>query len=225
MFFIQEELNAIPKSKTVLNKSILLDKYENSIKTSTDPLGLNNRKYLTLDILMIKLPNLRPSNFYLTRKVCPNCQLAYSIIDIHRYKYRNSRKPKRKSSYVDLSFSNMQTKLSFTTNKFVDNVNKFEKRMQFKKKQEYKSMKNILIPVGRSTLSEAGKKLLSRIVYDSDYDSEKEDKMPFIKEARTTSFGASTEICELAKSIIEKPQFIATNKTLKPSKSLPFNFK
>jgi protein-arginine kinase activator protein McsA len=223
--FLEEGVSAVAKSATVLNKSILLDKYENSPSTEDDPLGLNYRSYLSLDFLMQKLPSMRPSNFYNMVKVCKNCQLSYSIIDYQRVKNFAKNQTAQCTKETDTSISAMQTKLSNSTLHFVSSIEKYKKRMQDKKKQELSNMKSILVPIDQSRMSITAMKLLSQYKNTKGFDSEDEDIVPIIKESKTTTFYDKGEICELAKSVTDKMQLERRRIfRFKPSKTLPFEF-
>jgi hypothetical protein len=219
--YLEEGVNAHSKIKGVLNKSLFLDTFEASENSADDPLALGQRNYLTLDALMQKMPKLRPSNFYNTRKACKNCQLAYSIIDNQRLKNLKFPLIKNKNLETEQSFSNMQTKLGYSTEKFLANIDKYKKRLQDKKVKEYHTMKTILIPVGHTRMSQDARHLLSKMIPNG-YDSEEDDIMPIIKETKTTNFFQSSNVCELAKSIIDKSLMERRNsRRLIPSKTLP----
>ena len=83
---LEEGVKMLPKTQTVLNKSVLLDKLETKIITEEDPLGIQSRCFLSLDVLIQKLPEINPGHFYNKKRLCRNCHLAYSIIDLQRSK-------------------------------------------------------------------------------------------------------------------------------------------
>ena len=128
---------------------------------------------------------------------------------------------------VTQTFSSMQTKLSLTTKKFLDNIKKYEKRIAIKKKHEYASMKSILLPVGQTKLSKPGKQILSKIIDDNEVDSEDEDKISMLKETKSLNYiRIKRDVCELAKSITNKmADFRIKTRKLKPAKTLPYFFK
>ena len=199
--YLGDGISAKPYSSSIVAKSILLDQHENSPCDETDPLGLNNRRFLALDYLMVNFPKMRISNFYKVIKVCDNCKLAYSIIDRRRYKQQLLPALINISMHSDQSLGNLQTKLSTDTKSFLSGIEKYKKRLKAKKNLEYRALKSILLPIGQTRLTSDAKKLLAKY---SMSDSEEEDKMPICKDAKTSVNFKTHEVCELAKSIIDK---------------------
>ncbi|OMJ78796.1 hypothetical protein SteCoe_21324 [Stentor coeruleus] len=217
--YLEEGVNARPKSREILNKSILLDKHEAKENNADDPLSLLERNYITLDILMQKMPNLRPSNFYNTRKVCQNCQLAYSIIDNQRLKSQKFLYSKKQSIEIDESFNSMQTRLTHTTEKFLSNIKKYKKRIQEKQRKKLDVIRAITTPYIRSKFSGDALELLSDAKNNLDIN---EDVPPLRKLGKTTNFFEKNDVCELAKSITEKSLIQKRmNRILRPSKTMP----
>jgi predicted RNA binding protein with dsRBD fold (UPF0201 family) len=220
--YLEDDVKANSNS-TITKKSLLLDKFENPCITEYDPLGLKKRNYLSLDALILKNPHFIPQNFYLTTKVCKNCQLAYSIIDLQRHKARKTLFEDKVKFNINKSIASMQTKLSFSTKKFLDNINKLKKRIETKKKKEYNSMKNILIPVGQTQMSKDAKSLLYQLRITKAVDSEEEEQLFITKPNRKSLFVYQPEPCELAKSVLKKNLVERRNtRRLKASKTLPY---
>lgn len=218
--YLEEGVNARPKSREILNKSLLLDRHEAKENNTEDPLSLLERNYITLDILMQKMPSLRPSNFYNTRKVCKNCQLAYSIIDNQRLKNKNISYYKKQSTGIDESFTSMQTRLTHTTEKFLSNIKKYKKRIQEKQKKKLDVIRAITTPFSFSKFSGDALELLSD-TKNKNLDIN-EDAAPLRKLGKTTDFHEKKEVCELAKSITEKSLIQKRlSRNLRPSKTMP----
>jgi hypothetical protein len=198
---LEEGTLAAPRTLGVTKKSLLLDRYENPLPCAEDPLGLETRKFLSLDLLMQKTPNLRPSNFYDFCKVCKNCELAYSIIDFNRTKLlKPIEVPKMQKGMISCK-SSFQTRLSMSHLKLSKSVLKLKKRMDHRKTVEYENMKNILMPVGHTRMSKIAEELLKSMIpegYRKD-NSEKQEKV--------RSRGSEEQdkgICELAMSVLRK---------------------
>ena len=218
--YLEDGIVAKPHSSTIVNKSLLLDHHESSHSDETDPLGLNNRRFLALDYLMIHCPKMRISNIYKVVKVCENCKLAYSIIDLRRHKHQLIPNTINISMHSDQSFGNLQTKFSSDTKSFLNQIEKYKKRMKDKKNMEYNSLKSILLPIGQTKLSIDARKLLGKY---SMSDSEDDDKMPISKDSKTSFNLESREVCELARSVIDK-KLMDRRMSRKnvPSKTLPY---
>lgn len=193
---------AAPKTPGVTKKSILLDRYESPVVSSEDPLGLDNRNFLSIDFLMAKIPSLRPSNFYDYCKVCKNCQLAYSIIDCNRNKVQKVDEGEKRSKGLISCGSLLQTRLGVSQMKLTKSVWKMKKKLKEKRNTEYENMKNILVPVGHTRMSKVAEELLQSMIPDGYQNGNRS------KQSRTHSKGSEnveTEpVCELALSVLRK---------------------
>ena len=193
---------AAPKTAGVTKKSILLDRYENPVVSCEDPLGLESRKFLSLDFLMAKIPNLRPSNFYEYCKVCKNCQLAYSIIDCSRNKVLRVDEPENRNRGLISCNTLLQTRLGVSQMKLSQSVSKMKKKLKEKRNTEYENLKNILVPVGHTRMSKVAEELLQSMIPDGYHNRINS------KRTRTHSRGSEkieTEpVCELALSVLRK---------------------
>ena len=200
---LEEGVIAASKTQGVTKKSILLDRYENPKTSQEDPLGLKNRKLLSLDYLTSKFPLQHPSTSYNLCKVCKNCELAYSIIDCHRSKNLSSFSVSgTKNPKPSLSHSSIQTRLSLNQSNFTKNISRLKKKIEDKKNAEYKSMKTILIPIGHTRMSKIAEELLISINPEI-YNNEQEKKMVRFKSNSVVPVEPDP-VCELAESILKK---------------------
>lgn len=199
--YLEEDVIAKPLCDKILEKSLLLDRYEDGKANENDPLGLKSRIFLSLDYLMQKLPNKHISNFYNMRKVCANCLLSYSIIDNQRFKSAESLKKIRISADFNNSPNCTSRKLSFISKNTLKTAPKHQSIMAKSFCKEYNSLQSVLLPIKQARLS---KVIRNRININEDCDSEEDDKMPINKEVKTSFQLGRREICELAKSITNK---------------------